>query len=142
MYLKLYVRDDWGLKTKSMIIKNLRAEFRGIHALISVVIRAWKAYLAYIKALADLNSVVLPEPTNEWVQTVCEHSPLSYEEALHIYKFITEETDLNMGAENVITEFVIDQACCGYRYYVIVEYLAYIDRELDAWVYNKLRMQP
>lgn len=121
-----------------MISEKLRTEFPGIYVLLSALKRAWIACSIYNKAL---NSVIATELINEWAQTVSERSPLSYEEALYIYTYITEETDLYMRSESGITEFIIDRARLGYRYYAIVGYLAGIDKELDKGVRDKLRMR-
>lgn len=106
-----------------MITKTLQKEFPGICVLLSALKRAWNVYKAYNKAIKDLNSVIVSEHINEWAQKVSEQSQLSYEDALYIYTFITEETDLGM-VENGITEFVIEEANGGHRYYEIVRHLA------------------
>lgn len=124
-----------------MITKRLRVEFPGIYALFGALKRAWNAYKAYTKAINVVSAVVVPDPINEWAQTVSERSPLSYEEALYIYKYITEETDLYMRAGNDITDFIMDRANRGYRYYAIMGYLAGVYRELDIWTRDKLRMR-
>lgn len=123
------------------IAEKLRTEFPGICVLFAALKRAWKAYRAYNKAIKAVSVIVVPELTNEWAYKVSERSQLSYEGAQSIYTFITEETDLCTHAECSITEFVMDMANRGHTADMIILYLLRIDRELDKWARDKLRIR-
>lgn len=121
------------------IAEKIRTEFPGIYALFGALKRAWNAYLAYKKAIKAVSTVIITKPSNEWAYKVNGLAQLSYEEACRIYTVITEETDLCKSMKSSITEFVVEMANRGHTADMIIIYLLRIDREINEWVYDKLR---
>lgn len=122
-----------------MITEKLRIAFPGICTLLSALKRAWKAYKAYNKGLKAVNALIASGSVAVEIQKVSENSPLSFREAYYIYSAITENTELYKLAPKHTTDFIMEAAGRGCSYYVIIEYLMAINRELDRWTRDKLR---